>query len=136
MEVYVGRYRANFRSESGNLICKHAWSGSLDCIVPVVVVIAQSVGEIQDCHLADVRRVFGDVEVCRLHTALSHRMGNQEEVKLTIDNFRLLDEALIDVGTLGWVVDELLTVIHSLLEESLANSFVHNNESNLGRGIL
>ena len=55
MKVDVGRNGAYFRSESGNLVCKHAGSWGLDRVVPVVVVVAQSVGEVQDGHLADVR---------------------------------------------------------------------------------
>ena len=72
MEVDVGRNCADFRSETGNLVGEHARSGGLDRIVPVVVVVAQSVREVQDCHLADVRRVFSDVEMSRLHTSLRH----------------------------------------------------------------
>jgi hypothetical protein len=63
-------------------------------------------------------------------------MGDQEEVKLAINNFGLLYEALIDVGSLGRIVNELLAVIHSLLEEPLADSLVHDDESNLGRRVL
>ena len=72
MKVDVGRNGAYFRSETGDLVSEHARSRGLNRIVPVVVVVAQSVREVQDCHLADVRRVFGDVEVCRLHTTLCH----------------------------------------------------------------
>ena len=63
-------------------------------------------------------------------------MGDQEEVKLAINNFGLLYEALIDVGSWGRIVNELLAVIHSLLEEPLADSLVHDDESNLGRRVL
>lgn len=37
---------------------------------------------------------------------------------------------------MGRVVDKLLAVIHGLLEESLADSLVHDDEGNLGRSIL
>jgi len=63
-------------------------------------------------------------------------MGNQEEIELSIDYFRLLYKALIDIRSLRWVVDELLPILHSLLEESLADSLVNNDKGNLGRGIL
>ncbi len=72
MKVDVGRNCTNFGSESGNLVCKHAGSWGLDRVIPIVVVVAQSVSKVQDCHLADVRRVFSDIEVCRLDTALCH----------------------------------------------------------------
>lgn len=63
-------------------------------------------------------------------------MGNQEEIELSIYYFRLLYKALIDIRSLRWVVDELLPILHSLLEESLADSLVNNYKGNLGRGIL
>ena len=63
-------------------------------------------------------------------------MRNKEKVKLSINDFRLLHETLINIGALGRIVDELLTVVHSLLEESLTNSLVDNHESNLWRGVL
>lgn len=43
---------------------------------------------------------------------------------------------MIDIGSLGWVVDELLAIVHCLLEESLADSLVYNDQGNLWRGIL
>lgn len=67
-------------------------------------------------------------------------MWNKEEVKLAVDDLRLLDEALIDVGSLGWVLDEVLTaVVGGLLEETLANTLVHDDQGDfrrlfLGRG--
>lgn len=54
MQIDVGRNSAYLRSEAGNLVSEHARSRGLDRIVPIVVVVAQSVREIQDCHLADV----------------------------------------------------------------------------------
>jgi len=36
-------------------------------------------------------------------------VGNKEEVELAVNYFTLLNEALIDVGALGWVVDEGLS---------------------------
>ena len=63
-------------------------------------------------------------------------MRDKEEVKLAIDDFRLLDEAIIDVGTLGRVVDVVLAVVLlSLLEESLTDTLVHDDQRDL-RGLL
>lgn len=59
-------------------------------------------------------------------------MGNKEEIKLAVNDFRLLNEALVNVGTLGWVVNKLSLSMLCLLEESLANALVYNNQSNLG----
>lgn len=72
MQVNVGGNSANLGSEACDLVGKHAWRRGLDSVIPVVVVVTQSIGEVQDGHLADVRGVFSDVEVSRLHTALCH----------------------------------------------------------------
>lgn len=136
MQVYVRGDRAHFRAEPCNLVRKHAGGRRLDRVVPVVVVVAESVSEVQDRHLRDVRRVFCHVEMRRFNTALSHTMWYQEEVEPSINHFRLLYEALVHIGTLGWVVDEGLPILLSLLEESLANTLVDNNQSDLGCGQL
>jgi hypothetical protein len=59
-------------------------------------------------------------------------VGNKEEVKLAVYNLTLLNETLIDVGALRWVIDEGLSRTGlGLLEESLTNTFVHNNQGDL-----
>lgn len=80
-----------------------------------------------------MRSVFGDVEVSGFHGALGHGVGNEEEVKLAVDDLGLLDEALVNVSSLGWVVNELSLRASSLLEESLADALVDNDESNFRR---
>ena len=60
-------------------------------------------------------------------------MGNQEEVKFAINNFGLFDEALVHVCALWGILNEVLTAAaHRLLEESLADSLVHDDQSDLG----
>jgi hypothetical protein len=63
-------------------------------------------------------------------------MGHQEEIELSIYDFRLLNKALIDIGSLGRIINELLSIVHRLLEESLSDSFVYDHKGNLGRGVL
>jgi len=58
----------------------------------------------------------------------------QEEVKSAIDYLRLLHEALVHVGTLGWVVNKVLAVLLGLLEEALTHALVHDNQGDLGCG--
>lgn len=68
------------------------------------------------------------------HGALSDRVGDQEEVKLTIFDLRLLDEASVDIGSLRRVLDELVSLLGlSLLEESLTNALVDDDEGNFWR---
>lgn len=55
-------------------------------------------------------------------------MRDQEEVELTINNFSLLDEALVHICTSRWVAYAIAIVT----EESLTNAFIYNNKSNLG----
>jgi hypothetical protein len=43
----------------------------------------------------------------------------------------LLHEALVDVGALGWVVDEGLPIRLGLLEETLANALVYDDQRDL-----
>ena len=130
VEVHVAGDCANFRAETSNLVSQHAWSRNLNGIVPIVVIVTERVGEVKNRHLRDFRRILGHIEVSRLDRTLSHGMWNQEEVKLSICiNFGLLNKASIDVGSLRWVVDEVLPILHilSLLEKSLADSFIHND---------
>ena len=128
MEVHIAGNSTNLRTEASNLICKHAGGRDFDRIIPVVVVVAKGVREVQDGHLADLRRVFSDVEMRRLDRALGHRVRHKEEVKLAIDNLRLLNKASVDICTLRRVVNEVLTIVTScLLEESLTDSLIHDD---------
>ena len=133
VEVHIAGDGANLRTEASNLVCEHAGGWNLDRIVPVVVVVAEGVGEVQDGHLTDLRRVLSHVEMRRLDGALSHRVRHKEEIKLAIDDLRLLNEACVDVGTLRRVVNEVLSIVTSrLLEESLSDSLVHNDQRDVG----
>ena len=61
-------------------------------------------------------------------------MGDKEEIELSILDFTLLDEASIDVSTLRRVLDKLITLGSlSLLEESLSNALVDDNQGDLWR---
>ena len=133
MEIHIAGDCADLRTEASDLVCKHAGCWNLDRIVPVVVVVAEGVCEVQDGHLTDLRRVLSNVEMRRLDGALSHRVRHKEEIKLAIDDLRLLNEACVDVGTLRRVVNEVLSIVTSrLLEESLTHSLVHNDQSDVG----
>ena len=60
-------------------------------------------------------------------------MRHQEEIKSSIYHFALLNEALVDVGTLRRVVNEgLVLCVLGLLEETLAHALVHNDQRDLG----
>ena len=54
MEIYVGRDCTNLRPKSGDLVGKHTRRRSLDSVIPIIVIVAQSVSEVQNGHLADV----------------------------------------------------------------------------------
>jgi len=132
VEIYVARDRANFTAEASDLVSQHARSWDLDGIVPIVVIVTKRIGEVQDGHLRDLWRILRYIEVSRLHWTLSNRVRNQEEVEFAIDYFWLLYKAIIDVGTLWWVVNEILTAsMLRLLEESLADSLINDDQSDL-----
>ncbi len=58
---------------------------------------------------------------------LCHRVRNKEEVKLAINNLRLLDEALVNISTLRRVLDKVLSsVAHRLLEKALTHTLIHD----------
>jgi hypothetical protein len=46
MKVDIGRNVAYLAAVDGYLICKHAWSRDLDGVWPVIVVVAECIGEI------------------------------------------------------------------------------------------
>ena len=60
-------------------------------------------------------------------------MWHEEEIELAFNDFRLLNEASINIGTLRRVVDEVLAVVAlGLLEESLAHALINDDQSDLG----
>lgn len=137
VEIHVAGDGANFGAETSDLVSKHAWGRDLDGVVPIVVIVTERVREVKNRHLRDLRGVLGHVEVGGLDRTLGYRVGHKEEVELTVYDFGLLDEAVVNVGTLGRVVDvgRLAVVLLSLLEESLANTLVHDDQCDL-RGLL
>ena len=72
-----------------------------------------------------------------LDGALSHGVRNKEEVKLAFNDFGLLNKACVDISTLWWVVDEVLTTwLLGLLEEPLTDSLVNDDQCDLGSFLL
>lgn len=133
MEVDIAGNRADFGAETSDLVCEHARGGDLDRVVPVVIVVTERVREVEDGHLGYLAGVLGDVEVGRLHRALGYGVRHEEKVELPVDDLRLLHEALVNIGALRRVLDEVLPVVSGrLLEESLANALVHDNERDFG----
>lgn len=110
MEVDVGRDIADLRAVDRDLVGEHARRRDLDRVRPVVVVVAERVGEVEDRVLGDLGVVLRHVEVGRLDGALSNGMRDEEEVELAVDDLGLLDEAVVDVGALRRVGDVLATV--------------------------
>lgn len=108
MQLDVRRDCTHFAPESGDLVGEHARGRNFDRVVPVVIVVAERVREVQDGHLRDLRGVLCHVEVGRLDGSLGYGVRHEEEVEFAIDDFGLLDEALVNVGALRWVFDEVL----------------------------
>jgi len=87
VQIDVGRNGSDFAAESGNLVGEHARRRNLDRVVPVVIVVAKRVREVEDRHLRDLGGVLRHVEVSWLDGSLGHRVRNKEEVELAIDDF-------------------------------------------------
>lgn len=64
-----------------------------------------------------------------LHGSLGNRVRNQEEVEGAVDHFGLLDESVVDIGPLWRVSNGSIGALSLLLEESLPDSFVDDDES-------
>lgn len=54
VEIHIAGDGSNLRAESCDLIGQHARSWDFDGIVPIVVVVAECVGEVQNSHLRDL----------------------------------------------------------------------------------
>jgi hypothetical protein len=72
VEINIRRNVTDLAAINSNLISKHAGCWDLDGIRPVVVVVAQSVGEVEDGILGDQRGVLCNVEMSGLDCTLSH----------------------------------------------------------------
>merc|ERR1740130_2044133 len=69
-----------------------------------------------------------------LDRPLGDGVRHQEEIELPVFHLTLLDEASVNVRSLRGVLDELVTLGSlSLLEESLSDTLVHDDQGNLRR---
>lgn len=132
MQVDVRWNVSNLSSVDGDLVCKHARCGDLDGVWPVVVVVAQGICEVEDRFLGDVRIVLCDIEVSGLHGTLGHGVWHEEEVEFAVDDLCLLNESLIDEGSLRRVED----LGARLLEEPLSDSLVDDDEGDVWELLL
>lgn len=61
-------------------------------------------------------------------------MGHEEEIEFTVLHLGLLDKAVVDVRALRWVLNEFVALLRlALLEESLTNALVNDDQGDLGR---
>jgi hypothetical protein len=70
--------------------------------------------------------------VSGLDCTLGNIVWDKEKVKLSINDFGLLNEALVHIGTLRWIQD----CMTSLLKESLTDSLVDDDKSDLRERLL
>jgi hypothetical protein len=49
MEIHVRWDVADLTAVNSNLVCQHARSWDLDRVSPVVVVVAESIGKVENC---------------------------------------------------------------------------------------
>ena len=87
MKIHVRWNVTDLTSVDGDLVRKHTRCRNLDGISPVVVVVAESVGEVQDCILGYLGCVGSDIEMSWFYSSLSHRVRNKEKVEGSIHDF-------------------------------------------------
>ena len=71
VEVNIGRNVADLAAIDSDLISQHARCRDLNGIGPVVIVVAESIGEVQNCILGYKRGILCNVEMSWLHSTLS-----------------------------------------------------------------
>ena len=125
MEVHVRRDVSDFATVDGNFISQHARSWDFDRVSPVVVVVAEGIREVENRVFRNLGGVGGYVEVRWLDCSLGHRVRDQEEIEGSVDYLGLLNETVVDVGSL-WRVGN--GGVHAHLEESLSNTLVDDDE--------
>jgi hypothetical protein len=135
VEINIRGNVADLAAIDGDLVCEHARSRDLNGVWPIVVVVAQSIGEVEDRVLRDVRGVLSDVEVSGLDCTLGDWVRHEEEVKSAINNLWLLDESVINIGSLGRVENLSLVRLALLLEESLSHALIDDDECDVRKSI-
>lgn len=68
----------------------------------------------------------------RLNSSLCNIVRNEEKVEFAIDNLRLFNEALINISARRWIQ----YLRSSFFEESLSDSFVHDNKGDLRSSLV
>lgn len=114
-------------------MCQHARSGNFNSIVPVIVTEAEGVRKVHDRLLREARRILRDKEVGRPDRSLRHAVRHQEKVEGSVDHLGLLNEFLIDVSSLRWVVNVIASVKDALLEEPLFDALVYDDQGDIWR---
>lgn len=127
MQVDIIRNVTDFTSIYGDLVSQHAWSGYLNGVGPVVIIVAESISKVQNRFLRNVGSVFCNIKVSRFHSTLGDRVRHEIEIELSVNDFGVLNEGLIDIGALRWVGNALSL----FLEKSLSDSLVHDNQGNI-----
>lgn len=70
MQINIRGNVADLAAIDGDLVGQHAWGRDLNGIWPVIVVVAESIGEVEDSIFRDKRGILSDVEVSRLDCTL------------------------------------------------------------------
>jgi hypothetical protein len=72
MKIHIRRNVSNFATVDCNFICQHARSWNLDRISPIVVVVAEGIGEVKNCVFGKLAGVGSYVEMRWLDCSLGH----------------------------------------------------------------
>lgn len=72
VQVYIAWDGTDFGAEACNLVSEHARRWDLDGIVPIIVIVAERIGKVEDGTLRDMRGILCNIEMCRFHAALGN----------------------------------------------------------------
>jgi len=126
MKINIGRNIPNLTSIDGNFVCKHARSRNFDGVCPIIVIVTQSICEIDDCIFWNLRGVLSNIKMGWFDCSLCYWVRYEEEIKDSIHNFWLFNESLVNVRSL-WGIHNLWVLLN--LEESLSHSLVYYYKS-------
>lgn len=123
-----GSIFADVHVELSDLVGVHARSWHFDGTSPVEIVVAEIKGELLNDVLLHGRVIVGDVEVSWQHASLGSVLRNKIEVVFHI-RILVLNYLVVDAASGWWILEVSVLIFH---EESLSDSLVHNDHSDVG----
>jgi hypothetical protein len=129
---------ADLAAIDSDLISQHAWSWDLNGIWPVVIIVAERIGEVQNGVLWNEGGILCNIEMSWLNSTLGNWMRHKEEVKATFNDLWLLNKTVINISSLRRVQDVSgvrAWMIGRFLEEPLSHTLIDDDECGMGESV-